>query len=121
MTNGRRLFTEKGCLACHSHDGTTQSSPNVGVAYGEANFAPNLSRIAAKIAPGGGSFVYSTYFGGNGGDFSNGSTIDSNGNFYIYGDTSSTSFPVLNAFQPTFCGWSQGQTVTLNHGWVGML
>lgn len=49
--NGRRLFTEKGCLACHSHDGTTKPDGKVGVAYGEANFGPDLSRIAAKIAP----------------------------------------------------------------------
>jgi cbb3-type cytochrome oxidase cytochrome c subunit len=51
VSNGRRLFTEKGCLACHSHEGTTKPGQGVGVANGEANFAPNLSRIAAKIAP----------------------------------------------------------------------
>jgi mono/diheme cytochrome c family protein len=48
---GRKLFTEKGCLACHSHDGTTTAGQGVGAVHGEANFAPNLSRIAAKIAP----------------------------------------------------------------------
>ena len=48
---GRKLFTEKGCLACHSHDGTAQAGLGVGAVHGEANFAPNLSRIAAKIAP----------------------------------------------------------------------
>ncbi len=51
LSNGRRLFTEKGCLACHSHDGTTKPGQGVGAALGEANFGPNLSRIAAKIAP----------------------------------------------------------------------
>ena len=48
---GRKLFTEKGCLACHSHEGTTKAGLGVGAALGEANFGPNLSRIAAKIAP----------------------------------------------------------------------
>jgi mono/diheme cytochrome c family protein len=48
---GRKLFTEKGCLACHSHDGTTKAGDGVGAAPNQANFAPNLSRIAAKIAP----------------------------------------------------------------------
>jgi len=48
---GRKLFTEKGCLACHSHDGTTKAGLGVGAAHGEANFGPNLSRLAAKIAP----------------------------------------------------------------------
>jgi cytochrome c2 len=51
LSNGRKLFTERGCLACHSHDGTTKAELGVGAAHGEANFAPNLSRIAAKIAP----------------------------------------------------------------------
>jgi mono/diheme cytochrome c family protein len=41
--NGKKLFTERGCLACHSHD---KSQP-----AGEANFGPNLSRLAAKILP----------------------------------------------------------------------
>jgi mono/diheme cytochrome c family protein len=51
VSNGRRLFSERGCLACHSHDGTTKPGLGVGAALGEANFGPNLSRIAAKIAP----------------------------------------------------------------------
>jgi cbb3-type cytochrome oxidase cytochrome c subunit len=51
LSNGRKLFTEKGCLACHSHEGTAKPGLGVAAATGEANFAPNLSRIAAKIAP----------------------------------------------------------------------
>jgi cytochrome c2 len=51
LSNGRKLFTERGCLACHSHDGTTKAGQGVAAARGEANFGPNLSRIAAKIAP----------------------------------------------------------------------
>ena len=46
---GRKLFTQKGCLACHSHDGT-EGEGKMSVA-GEANFGPNLSRVAAKIKP----------------------------------------------------------------------
>jgi mono/diheme cytochrome c family protein len=49
--NGRKLFTEKGCLACHTHDATEKAGDGVGAAHGTATFAPNLSRIAAKIAP----------------------------------------------------------------------
>jgi cbb3-type cytochrome oxidase cytochrome c subunit len=51
LSNGRKLFTEKGCLACHSHDGTTKPGLGVNAAPSEANFGPNLSRLAAKIAP----------------------------------------------------------------------
>jgi mono/diheme cytochrome c family protein len=49
--NGRRLFSEKGCLACHSHSGTEKAGGGLPAVASSANFAPNLSRIAAKIAP----------------------------------------------------------------------
>jgi mono/diheme cytochrome c family protein len=59
--HGRQLFTERGCLACHTHAGLgkagegpkdAQGKPTTLPAVnGEANFAPNLSRLAAKIAP----------------------------------------------------------------------
>jgi cbb3-type cytochrome oxidase cytochrome c subunit len=46
LDEGRRLFTEKGCLACHSHEGT-EKGPNPVV--GHAVFGPNLSRVAEKM------------------------------------------------------------------------
>jgi mono/diheme cytochrome c family protein len=49
--NGRRLFTQKGCLACHSHAGTAEAALGLPAVNGSANFAPNLSRIAAKVRP----------------------------------------------------------------------
>jgi mono/diheme cytochrome c family protein len=45
LKRGRSLFTEKGCLACHQHEGT---KPDVA---SDATFAPDLSRLAAKIDP----------------------------------------------------------------------
>ncbi len=42
-SRGRQLFTEKGCLACHSHQGTAKNAP------GDAHFGPNLSRLRAKL------------------------------------------------------------------------
>jgi mono/diheme cytochrome c family protein len=47
---GRRLFTERGCLACHVHSGTEQAGA-IPPVHGDAEFAPNLSRLAAKINP----------------------------------------------------------------------
>lgn len=52
ITNGRRLFTERGCLACHSHQGTetaADATPPIAAVTGEATFGPNLSRLAAKL------------------------------------------------------------------------
>jgi mono/diheme cytochrome c family protein len=47
--NGRRLFSEKGCLACHIHQGTATPGLGLPAIAGEAQFAPNLSRLAAKL------------------------------------------------------------------------
>jgi mono/diheme cytochrome c family protein len=49
LKEGQYLFTTKGCLACHSHDGT-EGEGKLSV-VGEANFGPNLSRIKAKLMP----------------------------------------------------------------------
>src|SRR5262249_54961795 len=46
LENGKKLFTEKGCLACHSHDATTTGPAPV---EGHQNFGPNLSRLSAKL------------------------------------------------------------------------
>src|SRR5207245_2347354 len=55
IAEGRRLFAERGCLACHSHSALEQ--PGSKTANGlslpavksEAHFGPNLSQIAAKL------------------------------------------------------------------------
>ncbi len=46
---GRMLFTERGCLACHAHEGTTRPGDNLPPVVSEAHFGPNLSRLAAKL------------------------------------------------------------------------
>jgi cbb3-type cytochrome oxidase cytochrome c subunit len=51
ITRGRLLFTERGCLACHQNQATTTASTDVIPVDSAASFAPDLSRIAAKIAP----------------------------------------------------------------------
>ncbi len=50
-----------------------------------------------------------------------GIAIDSGGDLAFFGNTTSTNFPMVSAFQPAFCGWTQGQNVTNAHGWVAML
>jgi mono/diheme cytochrome c family protein len=57
LGEGARLFRERGCLACHSHDATaTETSDDKGTippVISEANFGPNLSRLKAKFAASG--------------------------------------------------------------------
>jgi hypothetical protein len=45
------------------------------------------------------SLVYSTYLGGNIDDLGHGIAVDSSGNFYVAGYTSSTNFPIRNQYQ----------------------
>ena len=50
------------------------------------------------------SLKYSTYLGGNGFNLGTGVAVDNNENAYITGNTSSTDFPVKNAYQDTLKG-----------------
>ena len=97
--------------------GNTQSTnfPTTPGAY-QTTLAGGKDAFLTKLAPGGTSLVYSTYFGGNSGDDSNDITVDATGNAYIYGDTGSVNFPSLNAFQPTYCGGTA--MPTYGHGWL---
>lgn len=53
--------------------------------------------FVVKVAPGGGSFDYSTYVGGSDEDEANGITVDSTGAAYVVGDTQSDDFPQFPA------------------------
>ena len=60
--------------------------------------------FVTKFNPTGSALVYSTYLGGSGGDSGQGIAVDSAGNSYVTGYTTSANFPVTpGAFQTT-CG-----------------
>jgi hypothetical protein len=66
----------------------------------------NAHAFLTELYPSGTSLVFSTYFGGNGQDRAFGMALDSQGNIYLAGDTTSTDFPITaNAFQ----SMNQGQ------------
>ncbi len=50
-------------------------------------------------AGGSASLLYSTYLGGGTDDYSGGIAVDSSGNAYVTGGTTSTNFPTRNAYQ----------------------
>ena len=52
-----------------------------------------------KLNPAGNAFVFSTYFGGSGGDACNGVGLDAAGNVYCAGGSNSTDLPTANATQ----------------------
>jgi uncharacterized repeat protein (TIGR01451 family) len=63
--------------------------------------------FAAKISVTGSALVYSTYLGGSGDENGNGFAgiaVDSSGNAYVTGGTTSTNFPTVNALEPSFGG-----------------
>ncbi len=62
---------------------------------------PSLDAFVAKINPAGSALVYSTFLGGSTGDqIGKGIAIDSAGNAYVTGYTTSTNFPTANAIFP---------------------
>ena len=68
--------------------------------------------FVAKINAAGSALVYSTYLGGDGNDLGYGIAVDSAGNAYVTGATSSTNFPTMNPLQPAFGGGNDDAFVT---------
>ena len=58
----------------------------------------------SKINAAGSALVYSTFLGGSNDDSGYDLTIDGAGNAYVIGRTSSSDFPVMNAFDSTYSG-----------------
>lgn len=59
--------------------------------------------FVSKLSANGAVLLYSTYLGGTGatGDFGDSIAVDSQGNAYVVGSTSSSDFPTVNPFQAT--------------------
>ncbi|HEX5753624.1 MAG TPA: SBBP repeat-containing protein [Archangium sp.] len=67
-----------------------------------------------KLNPSGTAFVYAVTLGGSGSDEGTDIALDTAGNAYITGATSSWDFPVVNAFQPTQRGGGDAFIAKLN-------
>jgi len=60
--------------------------------------------FVTKINSTGSAPVYSTYLGGAGDESAEGIAVDSHGNAFVAGQTTSTDFPILKALQPANAG-----------------
>jgi len=62
--------------------------------------------FVAELNTNGSALIYSTYLGGNNNDGANGIAVDSTGNTYVAGYTTSTNFPTTNAVRNYLDGFA---------------
>jgi hypothetical protein len=74
----------------------------------QPTIAGSTDGFVAKVNPAGDALLFSTYLGGTNSDTVNGIAVDAVGNAYVAGTTSSSNFPIANAFQSAFGGGSFG-------------
>jgi hypothetical protein len=67
-----------------------------------------------KLTPSGNDFLFSTYLGGGLFETAKSIAVDSSGNAYITGNTSSTNFPTVNAYQGSLKSEPDGFIAKLN-------
>lgn len=78
------------------------------------DFGGDRDLFITKINAAGSNIVYSTYIGGSAGESAHSLELDASGSVYAVGATSSTDFPTLNAYDPTFGGGSDSFLLKLN-------
>ena len=89
----------------------------------QPTYGGNGDAFVVKLNSTGSGIIYSTYLGGSGPDTGSAIAIDSSGNAYVAGSTSSAAFPTVNAFQPVYGGPGATQTgnVPQSNGFIAKL
>ncbi|HEX5733937.1 MAG TPA: carboxypeptidase regulatory-like domain-containing protein [Blastocatellia bacterium] len=83
--------------------------------FGGGDTFPLYDAFVTKINPSGSGVVYSTYLGGGGSDVAYAIKVDSSGNAYVSGSTTSTNFPVsAGAYQSVCRGRADAFVVKLD-------
>ncbi|MDQ1388151.1 MAG: hypothetical protein QOF56_1605, partial [Acidobacteriaceae bacterium] len=78
------------------------------------------SAFLFELSPDGSKLTYSTYLGGSVDDVALGVALDSSGNAYVAGVTSSVDFPTsASVLQPSLIGTNDGFVTKLNPGGKG--
>lgn len=81
----------------------------------QTSFGGVADVFVTKVNAAGSGLVYSTYLGGSGNDQANGIAIDSIGNAYVTGSTTSINYPItVNAFQRFLNGPTDAFVTRLN-------
>ncbi|HTY63653.1 MAG TPA: SBBP repeat-containing protein, partial [Acidobacteriota bacterium] len=87
----------------------------------QASSGGNNDAFITKLNSSGSALLYSTYLGGSNADYGNGIAVDSSGNAYVTGSTTSTNFPTAHAFQASFGGYSDAFITKLNSSGSALL
>jgi len=75
---------------------------------------PDFNAYVAKLNATGSALVYSTFLGGSASEEARAIAVDSSGNAFVAGDTTSTDFPTANPVQATAGGSLDGFATVLN-------
>ncbi len=94
--------------------GATTSTDLPVVSALEGSLRGSKDAFVAKLNSAGSALSFSTYLGGSGADDAAAVALDGAGNIYVTGDTSSTDFPVVGAFQPHLAGQQNCYVTKLN-------
>jgi len=92
--------------------GTTTTTSFPGASSPGSGAVGNYHVFVTKLNPTGSAIVYSTYLGGGGNDFANDLAIDSAGEAFVVGATSSADFPIATTLQSNYGGGSFDAFVT---------
>ncbi len=84
--------------------GQTQSVDFPKISPFQGSLAGGSDAFVLKFDAEGKTLIYSTYIGGNGGDYGQDIAIDGTGNAYVVGTTNSTNFPTSNPAQAIYGG-----------------
>jgi len=80
----------------------------------QAANAGGVDAFVVKVSPSGAGLIYATYIGGRGDDRAAAITLDSSGEAYVTGATSSSNFPLVAAVDPTLGGSKTAFVLKLN-------
>ena len=80
----------------------------------QAANAGGVDAFVVKVNPSGSGLIYATYIGGRGDDRAAAIALDSSGEAYVAGATSSSNFPIVAAARPTLGGSKSAFVLKLN-------
>ena len=99
---------------------TSSSSFPISSAY-DTTYAGGYDAFVFKLSPDGQTLVFSTFIGGTSTEYAYGLIVDSNFDVYITGITSSTDFPVFNAYDDSIASGTDGFILKLNSTGTGLV